>query len=218
MSESLPTNSSQAGVGNGAGPAAAVSGRAEVRAQPWWQWLLVYPTLAVTLVTAVPTYFEKFKASRIGVAQQELARAIERNRLINKNIDCMLAPIDWVETANRTRVDATICYNTGDILVRMSWGKDNQFMDVVSNDGIRAAAEKEEKQRASSALISTANAAPGRIEGPFAAQEQVICQRWLAEGRLLQRIQSPEGCFDQIVNTYSGVVESRQPAPCSTQC
>jgi hypothetical protein len=177
--------------------------------------MVVYPTLAVTLLTAVPTYMEKFEAWRSGIQRQELSAAKERNRLITKNMDCMLAPIDWVSTANKTRVDATICYNTGDILVRLNWGTDKQFMDVVSNDRIREVAESE---RHAGIFISSAHAAPGLPPEPISAQEQVICQRWVSGGRLLQRLQTPRGCFDQVLNTYSGVVESRQTAPCSSAC
>jgi hypothetical protein len=185
--------------------------------------MLVYPTLAVTLITAVPTYFEKFEAWRKGVEHQELAAAKERNRLIAKNMGCMLAPIDWVSTANSTRVDATICYETGDILVRLNWGGGNeQFMDIVSNDRIREAAAQE---RRAGLFMAAAYAAAARAPEPpvvgqaqAQAQERVICQRWISDGHLLQRVQTPKGCFDQVLNTYRGVVESRQAAPCTNPC
>ncbi|CAM5783920.1 hypothetical protein [Rhizobacter fulvus] len=216
MSTSTPSEHSTEAKNNGSANSAAdqkvppAPGK-----QPWWQVMVVYPTLAVTLVTAIPTYAEKFEAWRKGLERQELTAAKERNRLITKNMDCMLAPIDWVNTANKTRVDATICYNTGDILVRLNWGADQQFMDVVSNDRIRAAAESEKR---ASLFLSSAYAASGEQQGFPNAQEQVICQRWLSDGHLLQRIQTTHGCFDQVLNTYRGVIQSRQPAPCSPQC
>jgi len=215
MSESRRTLGSGTIAGRRTAPAATSNPAAPPGKQPWWQLFLVYPTLAVTLVTALPTYMEKLEAWNKGVEQQELTAAKERNRLITKNFECMQSPIDWVSTANSTRVDGTICYKTGDILVRINWGDDNEFMDIVSNDRIRQAFEHE---RTAGIFISEANAQEVPRPRLTASSEQVICQRWIADGRLLQRVQATQGCFDQVLNTYRGVVESRKPSACSKQC
>jgi hypothetical protein len=188
--------------------------------------VVLYPTLAVALINAAPTLFEKFQAWQKGVQQQELYPALERNRLITKNMDCMMAPINWVDTTADVRVDATICHKTGDILVRMTWASNRQFMDVVSSDAIRARADKEGGTAQAGPLggwISTAVASvpqPQELQQPQIEQaEQVICQRWIREGRLLQRVKTQAGaCFDQVLDTFRGLVESRQPAPCNPQC
>ena len=196
-------------------PANIQAAAADDRSRPWWHVLLLYPALLVALIGAIPNYMDKYEAWRKGVEQRELAPAKERNRLITKNMDCMLAPLSWVETATSTKVDATICHKTGDILVRLNWGADQMFMDVVSSDRIRADAEKE---KSAGMFVSSALAADLVSRASPVATEQVICQRWLQEGRLLQRLQTPQGCIDQVLNTYRGSVESRQPAPCNTQC
>lgn len=189
--------------------------------------VILYPTLAVALLNAAPTLFEKFQAWQKGLEQQELYPALERNRLITKNMDCMMAPINWVDTTVDLRVDATICHKTGDILVRMTWASNRQFMDVVSSDAIRARADREVRASAHSGSaggwISAAMAAVPQLhelQSPQIEQaEQVICQRWIREGRLLQRVKTQAGaCFDQILDTFRGLVESRQSAPCNPQC
>ena len=45
----------------------------------------------------------------------------------------------------------------------------------------------------------------------------VLCTRM--DGRYLtRRVQTPEGCFDEVIDTYTGAVVSRKSAPCEAQC
>ena len=54
--------------------------------------------------------------------------------------------------------------------------------------------------------------------GVAQSQKQVICQRWVGNGRLLRRIRDASMCYDEIINTYTGKVEERKPAECMTSC
>ena len=46
---------------------------ASTSATRWWQWMLLYPSLAVTIVTAVPSWIDHVQAMKIGVSSRDLA-------------------------------------------------------------------------------------------------------------------------------------------------
>lgn len=202
--------------------AAAQSGRSpaiEDKPKPWWQQFLIYPALVIALIGAVPNYWDKYQAWAKGVEQDELKAALRRNALYQDNLECLKVAPQWVETKNRMRVDATICDETGDLVVTYAWGKDFEVRatEFVSKRDLQGH-EGRVAKTASGGWLSTAHAAVLPVE-IAQAQEQIICQRWLQEGRLLQRLRTAHGtCIDQIVNTYKGMVESRRPAPCDPQC
>jgi hypothetical protein len=51
------------------------------------------------------------------------------------------------------------------------------------------------------------------------ARPTILCQRWLRPYILLHRVQETSGvCFDEIVDTRTGSILSRQPAPCNRDC
>ena len=39
----------------------------------WWQWLLVYPTLAVALLTSIPTFVEAWRSWKYDRVYAQLA-------------------------------------------------------------------------------------------------------------------------------------------------
>ena len=46
----------------------------------------------------------------------------------------------------------------------------------------------------------------------------MLCQK-LVEGRyILRRIRTPQGCFDEKIDTYNGTTVARVAAPCVPQC
>ena len=57
-----------------------------------------------------------------------------------------------------------------------------------------------------------------REESIYLAQS-IICQRQLEPNILLRRIFYPDqGCFDEILDTNSGNILQRNPAPCDPNC
>ena len=46
----------------------------------------------------------------------------------------------------------------------------------------------------------------------------VICQRFIDQRMLVRRVQTPQGCFDEIVDTFNGQVVRRNQVPCAPQC
>ncbi len=68
--------------------AAADEGESDAAArQPrrWWQWLLLYPALAVALVSAIPTYVEIFYSKKYEVPFGQSAAAKQQNDLWQRN-------------------------------------------------------------------------------------------------------------------------------------
>ena len=72
------------------------------------------------------------------------------------------------------------------------------------------------EQRQVSALLrpSSAYAAP-RDMGVTQVSQSVVSQRWLRPGLLKQRVRQGAGCFDLVINTYTGSVVRQSPVACT---
>jgi hypothetical protein len=65
-------------------------------------------------------------------------------------------------------------------------------------------------------LIPAAHAAPvAPVQLAMAESGQVVCQKQVNGNILVRRIRTPQGCFDEFVNMYTGQVVDRRPAPCA---
>jgi len=176
-----------------------------VKPRNWWQWLILYPALATSVLAAIPTIVESIKSFRLGVGYGQSANAEQQDRMWSKNMTCAQSPFDWLITPNNVHVDATIC-ESGDVLVRVR-RPDKAFsfqwvqVDSVVND----------KKASSSSLMSSAFA----DEPVVVAQAQPpMCQYFVQQGIVALRYWSPGGCFEDLVNTFTGQVVGRRPAPC----
>ncbi|HEV2747879.1 MAG TPA: hypothetical protein VGW34_11345, partial [Allosphingosinicella sp.] len=59
------------------------------------------------------------------------------------------------------------------------------------------------------------------VGGPLSASQPsatVVCQRFLDDRMLLRHISTPEGCFDETVDTLNGETVKRTQVPCRTSC
>ncbi len=66
---------------------------------------------------------------------------------------------------------------------------------------------------------SSDNHCQPKSDEPIYLAQSVICQRELGPNILLRRLSYPNGsCVDEIVNTRTGNVLQRNPAPCSRNC
>jgi hypothetical protein len=180
----------------------------------WWHWLLLYPGLAVAVLGAIPTYIEAFRSYSHDVPFGSSFNSEEQNRLWEKNFECA-QKAHFVPITNKQNVEiASVVCESGDILLK---GRlpDSELPQIrwVSWDDVAS-----KKSHALLDIIKSANASePARLV--FAqAPTSVLCQHWVSPGRLLQRLATPEGCFDEIINTYNGLVISRRPAPCQPSC
>ncbi len=186
---------------------------ATVIPRKWWQWFLLYPALLISVFASIPTYIEAFQSAKIGVDFGESTNAQKQADLWKKNLSCLDAPLDPLTTPNNTKVDATIC-KTGDVLVKIFTVSKGEFYQWVGVDDVVA------ETSFNTGLISSAYAedySGSRIN--LDSDGGVLCQKYQDSGRLLRRVSVPgKGCFDEIVNTYTGRVESKRPASCNSQC
>ena len=180
----------------------------------WWQWALLYPTLIVSLLAAIPTITEAYKSIILGVGFGKSEEALEQRRLWERNLDCAQSPYDYLKTASNYQVDATICIS-GDVLVRVVTPDNNRRYKWV------AVAEFAPQRSSSFNLIGSAfaNESDEALMLTQLGGIQTICQRFLDQVMLLRRVSVPgQGCWDEIVNTLNGMVVRRNPAPCNPQC
>lgn len=178
----------------------------------WWQWVLLYPTLFVSIFAAIPTYIEAYSSMMIGVQFGDSKSAKTQYDMWKKNLSCTSTPSDPLITANNTKVDATIC-KTGDVLVKIFTAEGNEYYRWVDIDSVM--------QETAYNIGFIGSAYAGEIyKEPIllASNKGVICQKFLDSKHLLRRVSTSQGCFDEIVNTYTGRVESKKPAACNSQC
>jgi hypothetical protein len=176
----------------------------------WWQWLLLYPSFAVALLTAGPQWYDKISGFRIGV--RSAAEAERQAQLWQKNASCVGLNSEGYLSPSKVAVDATIC-NSGDILVRAVTPQKAEIYRWLALDDVVSA-------KKSGGFIPTAEAATLTLSQPslsLALLQTVLCTR--SDGRYLtRRVQTSEGCFDEVIDTFTGALVSRRPAPCVPQC
>ncbi len=188
----------------------------------WWQWVLVYPTLLTGVLTFLLAAWQVYQTSGTGIHLADAGEAKylkEQNALAERNFECMmdLPSAKHLKTPTNIQILVLPCEKTGDIMVRGTPPD-----DLSKSKTTWLAAEK---------LIDTRIAGLGLTLFPEALAEdlddplknhqvpqQVICQRWVGQGMLLQRVQTLQGCFDIVINTYYGTVVQSAPAPCYPQC
>jgi hypothetical protein len=178
------------------------------------QWLLLYPTLGVALLTAGPQWYDRIGAivQKTGTASLSESRA--QNALWKKNISCLGAPSAWFQSTTKVKIDATIC-DSGDIFVQALTPDNTPHMTWISLDEVVKQAGP-----GGSAIIPSANAAtPPAANSLFhQAQFVVLCQKFIDDRHVLRRVKTAEGCFDEVIDTFNGSVVKRSPAPCEPNC
>lgn len=191
--------------------------------QRWWQWILLYPAFAVALITAGPQWIDKGRALALGIKGGSASEAEKQALLWRKNLSCSAAPFAWFNNPSNIKVDATIC-DSGDILVRANTPENAQFFkwlpldDVVRTAGQGGLIPAAHAATLSARVTPAREAAAKQIFQLAQGQATVICQHMMDDRRLLRRVQTPQGCFDEVIDTYNGSVVSRTPAPCNPQC
>jgi len=178
-------------------------------AATWWQWMLLYPSLVATLLSAVPSWLDHIQAANIGVKTSDLAQAKEQKRLWEANLDCTRGQeIQRIRTTRDTEVSAQVC-PSGDVLVQLRRPSADQTI-------FRWVSARTLEQEASLLFHpAAAYASPGETVVAQVPQS-VVNQRWLQAGMLKQRVRQPGGaCVDLVINTYTGSVQSQVPVACT---
>jgi hypothetical protein len=183
----------------------------------WWQWLLIFPTFAIALVTAVPQWAQMAQNWRSDIPLNEIDAAKAQSALFKKNLSCTTAPMDsFYITPKKVKVDATICAS-GDVYVRMITPENAAFVHWVEVD-------KAPNSEISS-LFSSEAFASETTEYTIAqnlpqdtSQGSVICQRFLDDRNLLRVVSLNGACFDEVVDTFKGITVSQTASECRSTC
>jgi len=160
----------------------------------WWQWLLVYPGLAVALIPIVTEYLKSSDGDK-------------QVALWTKNISCIEAPFAGVLNEFNVQTSATIC-KSGDVLVRFIGPGDKRAYRWVAVElfGLRNAG--------TFSLISDAMAqAPGVHQ-----REETVCQWTLPDGWVIRRVKIDGSCFEERIWAATGEVRRRQQVDCRAPC
>lgn len=181
----------------------------------WWQWLIMYPTIFIAIIGAIPTALGYYKSWRIGVPFDKTQIALEQNRLWQKNYECSKSEFMSIKSNHNIEVGTIICLS-GDILIKV---QSPDAKPVFWWVGLKTF-ESNDQAAIGLWFINRAQAEE-RLAPIVVAQNNsvVLCQRWLDNGRLLRRIEiQGKGCFDEVVNTYTGQIEKRDSVPCDQHC
>src|SRR5215471_11441859 len=101
--------------------------RSRQQSRKWWQWLLLYPTLTVAIIGAVPQYTSVAKAHFYNVPIKQVFSAEMQNELWNKNADCLLeAHPAQVAIQEHILVSVSACASR-DVLVRIRYPGDKDL-------------------------------------------------------------------------------------------
>lgn len=201
----------------------------------WWQWMIMYPTLMVSLIGAVPQYKDWITALHLGVPSRSVAQAEEQRRLWERNFECARREEPRiVTTPSNIKVVVTTCPSSGDVLVEVNtpdsgknirWIALNTFLREASlAPGIRKAFAAEGHLGAYNQSGSTAErrkaASDSARHAKFAqASSGVVCQKRLSNNYIIRRIRlEGGGCLDEVINPYTGQVVESRPAPCNPSC
>lgn len=176
----------------------------------WWQWVLMYPTLAVAVLTSAPTLQRVYQSYVYGVSFGEVDAAAAQNDLWTKNRDCLGGKgFEQVRKVYDFSVSVALC-PSGDVLVLIK-GESKEVARWVS---LRQLVEKK------TALVSLGEvqAADGHAQSAQ-TQRVILCQARLLNGLLLFRVHYGGGrCADEYVNPFTGEIVKRVPAPCNSRC
>jgi hypothetical protein len=204
----------------------------------WWHWLLIYPTLAISILTAAPQWFDRIQAVANDVHDRSNREAEEQSALFAKNLDCTTAPFAWYLNPNNVNLDATIC-ETGDIYVRASApGRASRYYFVAVDKilGDKPAAAKVAAAGGTAQftaapidpdlVIRVQDKAPMqsqvRSSSAYRVQQpiltEVICTKFIDKRMVLRHLRTPNACFDEWVDTLNGRTQKRAQVACRKTC
>ncbi|RLA58146.1 MAG: hypothetical protein DRR04_11595 [Gammaproteobacteria bacterium] len=181
----------------------------------WWQWILVYPTLVTSLLFGSSEVLRFVKAGGNAPMHQTLF-AIEQKEAWERNADCLIeTEMHEATNPSNIKVGVRVCPKTGD--VQIQGYVPGETLAVFRWIPLSRLLNPTNQAVAEFGLMNSATASDSFADFQTG---QVICQRWLQQGILLQRVYwaPTNSCFDNVINTFTGVMVSSTPAPCSSRC
>jgi hypothetical protein len=191
------------------------------RPKHWWERILIYPALAAALITAGPQWIDRVTALSQGIKSGSAKAAERQNAMWRKNLACTAMPFAWFTSPGNVKVDTTTC-NSGDVFIRAVTPDNQEYFQWVPLDDVLKSSGGG-MMSAHAATLSTRVSPmpatlPPRLFRLAQPQANVICQKFIDDRHILRRVSTPQGCFDEVIDTFNGQVVSRNAAPCNPQC
>ncbi|MEP7042952.1 MAG: hypothetical protein ABI843_07805 [Dokdonella sp.] len=190
---------------------------------PWWQWLLVYPTLLVSMFGALPALTDLLKAWSLPVSVPlgKARDAQEQLELLKTNFACTEEAMNHPSTQHgNVSIGAIVCA-TGDVAIVAQNATAGAYPNPIIVPLKAIVGQQLDAQASLWNLLLPISAAYAQADAlPRSLDATVICQRPPdGKGNFLRRIKKPDGkCVDVISNAYNRQVVSETPAPCEPTC
>lgn len=182
---------------------------------------LFYPVLVAAVIGASPAISNLGWQVANDTYQVTWKEARQQHRFFERNGDCLQAPEIWVEVAEGTALDGTICEKTGDVLLRIQEGERKRLKGFLSEDFMRSrSAASLLPGLASAAAASTAEMPSSGPFTPIPAQQLAItlCQTWEDDRYFIRHVRVGNACYDERYDSFTGERLSQRPVSCRGSC
>lgn len=190
------------------------------------QWLVLiikYPAIITIIASAFPTFQKAYHAygtpiSITDAVSKDMKEMSEQNQCFQDNAECLQkTPFAWTINRSNIEVGSLVC-ESGDAFLTARQGE-KSVLRCIPLTKLTSLNNNSAISKTGNLFNFTAVASAMEPNNIIVAQAQtVLCQKWVGNGQLLQRIQTSTGCFDQVINTYTGTVITKNPAPCNPNC
>lgn len=184
----------------------------ETKHEPWWLLVLMYPTLAVSLIGAVPQYsqwaWNLWHGYAIG---SDVATMKAKLAAWTRNRTCVEGTVEHIRPRSETTytIELTPC-PSGDILVTVIPDRDPDLQNsdwVFTRDILR---------QSGLSAVGRALAQPKEGSGGERSYVTRVLSVTTTGNTVVRRVElSNNSCEDQMIDGYTGKLVSRQPAPCN---
>lgn len=171
----------------------------------WWQWLLMYPALAVAAIGAIPTVVQGIEALRLDTSYGDVPIARRNVDLFDKNFKCLGKSGTAVKLGDNTQIEAAVCDN-GDIWIRATTADNQSKVSWVTPEQVLG-------KNKSGLLFTPAFGAALQVLAQTDAKP--LCVFRDKSGKIVRRvIVSPGNCRDEQIDPATGRVTT-VPAECN---
>lgn len=202
-------------------PAANPAAPADGKPVKWWQWVIVYPALAMSLSGNVPAVMRQVEAWLKDAPADRIAQLQTQLRLLKENLPCTQDAMNHAAKMRNSPVAiGTAVCERGDVAIVAQRADVGAYPLPVIVPFEQLLPATEAKTTAWNLLLPISSAHAQSFALPPSQLATVICQRPPdAGGNFLRRIRKPDGrCADVVTNVYSGKLVRETPAPCEPTC
>jgi hypothetical protein len=184
------------------------------RKRKWWESILMYPTLFIAILGAIPQYSNWFAAWSHGIPANNWGAAKEQVKLWDRNFECSKENnLESIETHTNFQVGALVC-PSGDVLVKVHSPLEKEpFYRWIGIDSFIQAKSFFSPKEAIGKTFSF-------DETLYLAQsESVLCQNRVSGDKIIRIVRDSNGnCWKEEINIRTGKVMERKSVSCNSSC